>query len=172
MKNRAIEKKNWRQITKFQNQTSTAWKIINENINTKSKDHDLGEKETDGFFNKNFIELSIKVSEVSPHFLRFTAQIWLQIEVTWCAPSSLSLRSRFFSSSSAMRADALVLSPDFWLFSMMEQARSTNDGTVSCFSCLGMSTSVQYCVSNRITSWERELLNFQFLLLQYPLVNK
>lgn len=70
-------------------------------------------------------------------------------------PQSLSMRSRFFSSSSANFALDLTPSPDFWDFSTMPHALSTNDGTVSCFSCFGISTSVQYCVSNRITSYER-----------------
>jgi len=67
--------------------------------------------------------------------------------------SSLSIRSRLVSASSARRAEVFTPSPLLWVFSMMEQARNTKAGTVSCFSCLGISTSVQYCVSSLITSW-------------------
>ena len=66
--------------------------------------------------------------------------------------SSLSMRSLLVSASSARRAEVFTPSPLLWVFSMMEQARSTKAGTVSCFSCLGISTSVQYCVSSLITS--------------------
>lgn len=72
-----------------------------------------------------------------------------------CLPQSRSMRSRFFSSSSACLAADLTPSPDFCDFSTIPHALSTNDGTVSCFSCLGISTSVQYCVSNRMTSCEQ-----------------
>lgn len=68
--------------------------------------------------------------------------------------SSLSMRSLLVSASSARRAEVFTPSPLLWVFSMMEQARSTKAGTVSCFSCLGISTSVQYCVSSLITSWK------------------
>lgn len=68
--------------------------------------------------------------------------------------SSLSIRSLLVSASSARRAEVFTPSPLLWVFSMMEQARSTKAGTVSCFSCLGISTSVQYCVSSLITSWK------------------
>lgn len=70
--------------------------------------------------------------------------------------SSLSMRSLLVSASSARRAEVFTPSPLLWVFSMMEQARSTKAGTVSCFSCLGISTSVQYCVSSLITSWKDE----------------
>jgi len=66
--------------------------------------------------------------------------------------SSLSMRSRLVSASSARRAEVFTPSPLLWVFSIMEQARNTKAGTVSCFSCLGISTSVQYCVSSLITS--------------------
>lgn len=68
--------------------------------------------------------------------------------------SSLSIRSLLVSASSARRAEVFTPSPLLWVFSMMEQARNTKAGTVSCFSCLGISTSVQYCVSSLITSWK------------------
>lgn len=68
--------------------------------------------------------------------------------------SSLSMRSLLVSASSARRAEVFTPSPLLWVFSMMEQARRTKAGTVSCFSCLGISTSVQYCVSSLITSWK------------------
>lgn len=71
------------------------------------------------------------------------------------SPQSLSTRSLFFSSSSFCLAVDLTPSPDFCDFSTMPHALSTNDGTVSCFSCLGISTSVQYCVSSRMTSYGR-----------------
>uniref|UniRef100_A0A182INM0 Uncharacterized protein n=1 Tax=Anopheles atroparvus TaxID=41427 RepID=A0A182INM0_ANOAO len=59
-------------------------------------------------------------------------------------------------SSSASLADVLTPSPDFCDFSIMLQARSTKAGTVSSFSCFGISTSVQYCVSSRMTSCRNE----------------
>lgn len=64
------------------------------------------------------------------------------------------MRSLLVSASSARRAEVFTPSPLLWVFSMMEQARNTKAGTVSCFSCLGISTSVQYCVSSLITSWK------------------
>lgn len=72
--------------------------------------------------------------------------------------SSLSMRSLLVSASSARRAEVFTPSPLLWVFSMMEQARSTKAGTVSCFSCLGISTSVQYCVSSLITSWKGKIV--------------
>lgn len=66
--------------------------------------------------------------------------------------SNLSILSRFSCASSASFAEVLTPSPDFWVFSIIAHALNTNAGTVSCFSCFGMSTKVQYCVSNRITS--------------------
>lgn len=102
-----------------------------------------------------------------------------------CLPQSLSMRSRFFSSSSAIFADDLTPSPDFCDFSTIPQALSTNDGTVSCFSCLGISTNVQYCVSNRITScakknsYNNNLMfikkykwRFQFSIIQWRIEKK
>lgn len=73
--------------------------------------------------------------------------------------SSLSMRSLLVSASSARRAEVFTPSPLLWVFSMMEQARSTKAGTVSCFSCLGISTSVQYCVSSLITSWKGKIVD-------------
>uniref|UniRef100_A0A8W7PM68 Uncharacterized protein n=1 Tax=Anopheles coluzzii TaxID=1518534 RepID=A0A8W7PM68_ANOCL len=57
--------------------------------------------------------------------------------------SSRSIRSRRSAASSASLADVFTPSPDFCDFSIMLQARSTNAGTVSSFSCFGISTSVQ-----------------------------
>jgi len=70
------------------------------------------------------------------------------------------MRSRLVSASSARRAEVFTPSPLLWVFSMMEQARNTKAGTVSCFSCLGISTSVQYCVSSLITSWNDNTVGY------------
>lgn len=80
---------------------------------------------------------------------------------------SLSKRSILLClswASSANFADVLTPSPDFCVFSIMAQARRTNAGTVSCFSCFGMSTKVQYCVSSLITSYVKNVTRLRAVM--------
>lgn len=100
--------------------------------------------------------VSTVVRSMTVFFLKLKPYKSIIVSATLYLPQSLSMRSRFFSSSSANFALDLTPSPDFCDFSTMPHALSTNDGTVSCFSCFGISTRVQYCVSNRITSCKRE----------------
>ena len=74
--------------------------------------------------------------------------------------SRRSILSRLFSASSASFAEVFTPSPDFCVFSMIAHARRTKAGTVSCFSCLGISTKVQYWVSRRITSCRHRSHNY------------
>lgn len=68
-------------------------------------------------------------------------------------PFSLSIRSLRSAASSANFEEVFTPSPDFWVFSIIAQARNTKAGTVSAFSWRGISTRDQYWVSRRMTSW-------------------
>lgn len=125
--------------------------------------HTLDRVRSGGKRKQDFIIFARLKDEAFPHFQDFTIFVALLAFVnTGCKKSSTcmcynllssrSMRSRLSCASSASFADVFTPSPDFCVFSMMAHARSTKAGTVSCFSCFGISTSVQYCVSKRITS--------------------
>lgn len=92
--------------------------------------------------------------------LRMSQYVQINVISFLSLPFSLSILSRLSAASSASLAEVLTPSPDFCVFSMMAHARSTNAGTVSAFSCRGISTNDQYWVSSRITSWNVKILNW------------